>query len=104
MLVDYVRVYQRSENRAAPTPERFPPLRLTGTTCYAESGMFPGSVKPCFVRAIRYFLATLAFEAAYRTRAFLPLENQFYLTGQQQVLVLGSSWWPGWSSRCGWNL
>jgi len=37
------------------------------------------------------FLATLAFEAAYRTRAFLPLENQFYLTGQQQVLVLGSS-------------
>ena len=36
-------------------------------------------------------LATLGFEAAYRTRTFLRLENQFYLTGQQQVLVLGSA-------------
>jgi exopolysaccharide biosynthesis polyprenyl glycosylphosphotransferase len=36
-------------------------------------------------------LATLAFEAAYRTRTFLPLERQFFLTVQQQVLVLGSS-------------
>jgi exopolysaccharide biosynthesis polyprenyl glycosylphosphotransferase len=36
-------------------------------------------------------LASLAFEAAYRTRTFLRLENQFYLTGQQQVLVLGSA-------------
>jgi exopolysaccharide biosynthesis polyprenyl glycosylphosphotransferase len=36
-------------------------------------------------------LITLAFEAAYRTRTLLRLENQFYLTGQQQVLVLGSA-------------
>jgi exopolysaccharide biosynthesis polyprenyl glycosylphosphotransferase len=36
-------------------------------------------------------LITLAFEAAYRTRTLLQLENQFYLTGQQQVLVLGSA-------------
>src|SRR5580658_4404787 len=36
-------------------------------------------------------LATLAFEAAYRTRTFLRLENQFYLTAQQQALVLGSA-------------
>jgi exopolysaccharide biosynthesis polyprenyl glycosylphosphotransferase len=36
-------------------------------------------------------LITLAFEAAYRTRTFLRLENRFYLTGQQQVLVLGSA-------------
>src|SRR5450432_3551735 len=36
-------------------------------------------------------LATLAFEAAYRTRTFLPLENQFFLTAQQQGMVLGSS-------------
>src|SRR5271165_3348106 len=35
------------------------------------------------------FLVTLGFEAAYRTRTFLRLENQFYLTAQQQVLVLG---------------
>ena len=36
-------------------------------------------------------LAILAFEAAYRTRTFLPLENQFFLTAQQQVMVLGFS-------------
>jgi exopolysaccharide biosynthesis polyprenyl glycosylphosphotransferase len=36
-------------------------------------------------------LITLAFEAAYRTRTFLRLENLFYLTWQQQVLVLGSA-------------
>src|ERR1700759_5583549 len=37
------------------------------------------------------FLAILAFEAAYRTRAFLPLENQFSLSGLEQVLILGFS-------------
>ena len=37
------------------------------------------------------FLATLAFEAAYRTRKFLRLENLFFLTVQQKVLVLGSA-------------
>ena len=36
-------------------------------------------------------LASLAFEAAYRTRAILPLERQFFLTAQQQALVLGSA-------------
>ena len=36
-------------------------------------------------------LATLAFEAAYRTRTFLPLERQFFLTAQQRALVLGSA-------------
>src|ERR1017187_5808772 len=36
-------------------------------------------------------LATVAFEAAYRTRTFLPLENQFFLTAQQRALVLGSA-------------
>ena len=36
-------------------------------------------------------LAILAFQAAYRTRTLLRLENQFYLTGQQQLLVLGSA-------------
>jgi exopolysaccharide biosynthesis polyprenyl glycosylphosphotransferase len=36
-------------------------------------------------------LTTLAFESAYRTRTLLPLENQFFLTGQQQELVLGSA-------------
>src|SRR5271165_3528329 len=36
-------------------------------------------------------LSTLGFEAAYRTRAFLPLENQFFLTAQQRALVLGSA-------------
>jgi exopolysaccharide biosynthesis polyprenyl glycosylphosphotransferase len=36
-------------------------------------------------------LAFAAFEAAYRTRTFLHLENEFYLTAQQQVLVLGYS-------------
>ena len=33
----------------------------------------------------------MAFEAAYRTRKFLPLERVFELTAQQQVLVLGSA-------------
>ena len=37
------------------------------------------------------FLATLAFEAAYRTRTILPLQREFFLTVQQQALVLGSS-------------
>jgi exopolysaccharide biosynthesis polyprenyl glycosylphosphotransferase len=36
-------------------------------------------------------LATLAFEAAYRTRAFLRLENLFYFTRPQHVLILGSA-------------
>ena len=36
-------------------------------------------------------LAALAFEAAYRTRTFLPLQRQFFLTAQQQALVLGSA-------------
>ena len=36
-------------------------------------------------------LATMGFEAAYRTRTFLRLENEFYLTAEQQVLVLGSA-------------
>ena len=36
-------------------------------------------------------LASIAFEAAYHTRTILPLEREFYLTGEQQVLVLGSS-------------
>jgi len=34
-------------------------------------------------------LATLAFEAAYRTRAILHLENEFYLTVERKALVLG---------------
>ena len=33
----------------------------------------------------------MGFEAAYRTRTFLRLENEFYLTAEQQVLVLGSA-------------
>jgi exopolysaccharide biosynthesis polyprenyl glycosylphosphotransferase len=37
------------------------------------------------------FLAILAFEAAYRTRTFLRLEREFFLTAQQKVLVLGSA-------------
>jgi len=37
------------------------------------------------------FLAALAFEAAYRTRTFLPLEREFFLTVQQKALVLGSA-------------
>ena len=37
------------------------------------------------------FLAILAFEAAYRTRTFLPLEREFFLTEQQKALVLGSA-------------
>src|ERR1035441_397867 len=36
-------------------------------------------------------LATAAFEAAYQTRAWLPLQHQFFLTIQQQALVLGFS-------------
>src|SRR5580704_12396971 len=36
-------------------------------------------------------LAALGFEAAYQTRSFLRLEHLFYLTAQQQVLVLGSA-------------
>jgi len=36
-------------------------------------------------------LITLAFEAAYRTRTLLHLENEFFLYIQQQVLVLGSA-------------
>jgi len=36
-------------------------------------------------------LATVGFVGAYQTRSFLPLEHVFYLTGQQMVLVLGSS-------------
>src|ERR1039457_5942000 len=34
-------------------------------------------------------LTTAAFEAAYQTRAWLPLEHQFFLTVQQKALVLG---------------
>ena len=36
-------------------------------------------------------LATAAFEAAYQTRALLPLQHQFFLTIQQKALVLGFS-------------
>jgi exopolysaccharide biosynthesis polyprenyl glycosylphosphotransferase len=36
-------------------------------------------------------LATVGFEAAYRTRSLLRLENLFFLTPQQKVLVLGSA-------------
>src|ERR1022692_3239300 len=36
-------------------------------------------------------LATAAFEAAYQTRAWLPLQHQFFLTVQQKALVLGFS-------------
>ena len=36
-------------------------------------------------------LAAVGFEAAYRTRSFLRLENLFFLTPQQKVLVLGSA-------------
>src|ERR1022692_1433329 len=36
-------------------------------------------------------LATAAFEAAYQTRAWLPLQHQFFLTIQQKALVLGFS-------------
>ena len=35
------------------------------------------------------FLATLAFEAAYQTRAILPLEHLFYLSVPLKALVLG---------------
>src|SRR5262250_2637607 len=35
------------------------------------------------------FLTALAFEAAYRTRTILPLEREFFLTIQQNALVLG---------------
>ena len=34
-------------------------------------------------------LAALAFEAAYQTRAVLPLEHTFYLTVERKALVLG---------------
>ena len=37
------------------------------------------------------FLATLAFEAAYRTRVLLHLEREFYLTVERKALVLGFS-------------
>src|SRR6516225_300029 len=37
------------------------------------------------------FLATLAFEAAYRTRLLLHLEREFYLTIERKALVLGFS-------------
>jgi FlaA1/EpsC-like NDP-sugar epimerase len=36
-------------------------------------------------------LATTAFEAAYQTRSWLPLQHQFFLTVQQKALVLGFS-------------
>jgi exopolysaccharide biosynthesis polyprenyl glycosylphosphotransferase len=36
-------------------------------------------------------LATLGFEAAYRTRSFLHFENLFYLTAEQKVMVLGAA-------------
>src|ERR1039458_6922014 len=36
-------------------------------------------------------LTTAAFEAAYQTRAWLPLQHQFFLTIQQKALVLGFS-------------
>ena len=36
-------------------------------------------------------LAALAFEAAYQTRAVLPLEHLFFLTVPQKALVLGFS-------------
>src|ERR1700682_1038379 len=35
------------------------------------------------------FLATLAFEAAYQTRAVLHLEHEFFLTVERKTLVLG---------------
>ncbi|HWD00456.1 MAG TPA: sugar transferase [Candidatus Sulfopaludibacter sp.] len=36
-------------------------------------------------------LTTLAFEAAYRTRAILPLEHNFYLTLERKALILGAA-------------
>ena len=36
-------------------------------------------------------LTTLGFEAAYRTRTLLRFENEFFLSGTQQVLLLGSA-------------
>jgi exopolysaccharide biosynthesis polyprenyl glycosylphosphotransferase len=36
-------------------------------------------------------LVALAFEGAYQTRAFLPLERTFFLTTDKNALVLGSS-------------
>lgn len=36
-------------------------------------------------------LVTAAFEAAYQTRAWLPLQHPFFLTVQQKALVLGFS-------------
>jgi exopolysaccharide biosynthesis polyprenyl glycosylphosphotransferase len=36
-------------------------------------------------------LTTAAFEAAYQTRSWLPLQHQFFLTVQQKALVLGFS-------------
>src|SRR5579872_3243858 len=36
-------------------------------------------------------LASLAFAAAYWSRTILPLERLFFLTPQQQLLVLGSA-------------
>jgi exopolysaccharide biosynthesis polyprenyl glycosylphosphotransferase len=35
------------------------------------------------------FLAALAFEAAYQTRAILPLEHEFYFSVQLKALILG---------------
>src|SRR5947208_4180460 len=37
------------------------------------------------------FLVTLAFEAAYQTRAILPLNHDFYLLVERKALVLGFS-------------
>jgi exopolysaccharide biosynthesis polyprenyl glycosylphosphotransferase len=41
-------------------------------------------------------LATLAFEAAYQSRSYLPLEREFYLTVPIKALLLGtvSVFWP----------
>lgn len=36
-------------------------------------------------------LTTLGYEAAYRTRTLLRFENEFFLSGTQQVLLLGSA-------------
>ena len=48
------------------------------------------------------FLATLAFEAAYQTRALLHLEHEFYLLVERKALVLGvSPWSPGSRSDSG---
>src|SRR5262252_1597611 len=35
------------------------------------------------------FLAALAFEAAYQTRAILPLEHEFYFSVHLKALILG---------------